>query len=320
MMSLRQNRVYNNCIFQAVSYSNSSLCADPVLHCSKDASNDDGTFICNHHLSMYFPLEKMTLEIPSGTGTSFKLLIGKSLVQQDATRNIIIPSKANYIDYLRVNNMSPAEKFIMYSIYGESATEPTGLITQLCESLRSQDFYTDDMLSDLYSVVAEIMSKINPAIYCRPILNNSSRSFGKTSLTDTELQNIVTSSTVDANDYDTTQDRAYRAMPPFIKNLILRLVRPVTLIVSSNRHNDKFILNNADTCDLIEDKGLTAANLYNFEKPRHRLMHEKKFDIQHLTQFKGRAAEQQRHLSTYPVYKIARPLMLGIEIIVTPQF
>ncbi|AKR17446.1 VP39 [Mocis latipes granulovirus] len=305
------NERRNLCIFQGVQPPEYMNCGTYTPPCSDDASNKDGTFICSYHLARYFKIKKEVFEIPSGVGnTSFKYLVGVSLIQQDTPENnrITIPAKENYYSYLNVANMSSMEKYVFYTIYDEPDTTTTqrpnnsnqaptgtqlsenvyeGPIRALCSGLASQEFYTEDVLQDLSAVVTSIMGAIKPSIICRPARDETTRT------------------------YDDSQ-AAYDAMPNFIKNLISRLVRPVTLQIGST----ELILDQNATCKIEPAKGLIPVRLYNPEKPKfnYNPYRESKFQVRTVIEFEGRATrEQQEALAGYDRYTISRPLLLGRE-------
>jgi Baculovirus major capsid protein VP39 len=303
----------NFCIFQGVQPPEYLNCGPSKPQCSQDADEDDGTFICDHHLTLYFKIGKMAFQIPSsGGGPPFTMLVGKTLLQQNSEIRIMIPTKDNYETHLKVDMMSATEKFVFYNIYDEpefTAQGQPGKIRALCESLRGQEFYTEDVLSDLYSIVAQLKGRVNPAIYCRPIIEESTRNY-----------NAVFPGAPEELAQG-TQQAVYDAMPVFIKNLIDRLVRPVTLTVTNIEASYPFNLALVPTCDLEVGKGLTAPSLYNPDKPRpynrFGLTREPKFQIRVLYDFEGRASRVQRALANLEVYKVSRPLLLGTETVVT---
>lgn len=306
----------NFCIFQGVQPPEFMNCGTYTPPCSDDNRNDDGTFICSYHLARYFKIKKEVFEIPSGVGnTSFRYLVGVSLIQQDTPEpfRITIPARENYYTYLNVANMSSMEKYVFYSIYDEPDTvsaprndpnlAPTGTritegvyegpIRALCSSLASQEFYTEDVLRDLSSKVTALMGAIRPSIICRPQREETARTFG-----DDNANNQI----------------GYDSMPNFIKNLLLRLVRPVTLQIG----NTELILDQLPTCSIVPAKGLIPVKLYNPEKPRFNLnpYREPKFQVRAVIEFEGRATRaQQEALAGYDRYVISRPLLLGREVI-----
>ncbi|ACH69465.1 P39 capsid [Pseudalatia unipuncta granulovirus] len=307
-------RKKNLCIFQGLQPPEFMNCGGYTPPCSDDKSNVDGTFICSYHLARYFKIKKEVFEIPSGVNnTSFKYLVGVSLIQQDTPEayRITIPSKENYYSYLNVANMSSMEKYVFYTIYDEPDTvatqrvdinqAPTGTrlstgeyegpIRALCSSLSSQEFYTEDVLSDLSSIVTSLMGAIKPSIICRPTREETLRTFG---------------------DQNPESQTAFDAMPNFIKNLIMRLVRPVVLQIG----NTELILDQNATCSIVPGKGLIPVKLYNPEKPKFTYIpqREPKFQVYNFVDFGGRATrEQQEALNGYDRYVISRPLLLGRE-------
>lgn len=280
----------NLCIFQGVQPPDYYNCEPRVSVCV-DASKDDGTFVCQYHLAKYFKIVKMSFRIPSGLDNNeFKVVIGKTLIQQNTeeARRIMIPLPSNFIAYLQVDNMSITEKFVFYSIY-----ERNDLIQDLCRSLVTQEYYTDDVLAQLHSTVSYIMGKISPAIYCRPETANNVRSF-------------------DNPPGLGVQTAVYNQYPPFLKNLIKQLVRPQVLTVT----NIPLIISSVPTCDLVPDRGLVADNLYNPTKAMlmPRRQQEKHYQIRTVVQFAGAAAEYQAALRDYEEYVLNRPLFLGTEV------
>lgn len=312
------NELKNLCIFQGVQPPEFMNCGIYTPPCSDDCVNKDGTFVCSYHLARYFKLKKEVFEIPSGVNnTSFKYLVGVSLIQQNVptANRITIPAKDNYYSYLNVANMSSMEKYVFYSIYDEPDTvttrqtdpnkAPTGTeistgvyegpIRALCSSLASQEFYTEDVLSDLNSIVSSLMGAIKPSIICRPTREETVRTFSSND-----------------NQQPDENQRAFEAMPNFIKNLIMRLVRPVTLQIGST----ELILDQSATCRIEPQQGLIPVNLYNPEKPKftYNPYREPKFQVITYIDFGGRATrEQQDALAGYDRYTISRPLLLGRE-------
>ncbi|AAS82652.1 ORF086 [Agrotis segetum granulovirus] len=280
----------NLCIFQGVQPPEFLNCRPYEPPCIQPY-NDDGTFICQYHLAKYFKMEKMVVRIGSGVGPEFDMLIGKTLIQQNTedARRIMIPLPSNFLTYLQVENMSATEKFVFYSIY-----ERQDLIAELCRGLVSQEYYTDDVLAKLQSVVSHIMGLINPAIYCRPEIIRDIRSF------DNPPGNGV-------------QTAVFDQMPPFLKNLIRLTVRPQTMTVS----NTQLLLAQVPTCDLVPERGLVAANLYNPTKSRFLAnpLREPRFQVRTVVEFEGRATRRQEGLQGYEVYVVNRPLWLGTEVI-----
>ncbi|AJK91753.1 vp39 [Spodoptera frugiperda granulovirus] len=306
----------NFCIFQGVQPPEAMNCGTFTPTCSRDSHNDDGTYICNAHLARYFKIKKQVLEIPSGVGnTSFRLLVGGSLIQQNAPEpsRITIPARENYYTYLNVANMTSMEKYVFYSIYDEPliVSEPRndpnqaptgtrlieggyeGPIRALCSNLAAQEFYTEDVLRDLSSKVTFLMGAIQPSIICRPVREETVRTYG---------------------DENANNQAAFDAMPPFIKNLILRLVRPVNMLIG----NEEFIIEQLPTCSIVPGKGVIPVKLYNPDKPRFNLnpYREPKFQVRAVIEFEGRATRaQQDALAGYERFVISRPLLLGREVI-----
>lgn len=278
----------NLCIFQGVQppeYLNCRPFNPPCIQ----PYNRDGTFICQYHLSKYFKIEKMVLKVGSGVGQDFDMLVGKTLIQQNTeeARRIMIPTKQNYIQYLRVDNMSATEKFVFYTIYEEPEK-----IRDLCLGLRDQEYYTDDVLRSLQSVVSQIMGEIEPALYCRPEIINEYRNFN--------------------NPPDLgAQQRVYDSFPPFLRNLIRLLVRSQVMTINK----EPLILAQVPTCDIVEGKGLIASNLYNPTKSQFlpNPYREPKFQVRTVVEFGGRATKRQEGLAGYEVYVLNRPLFLGTE-------
>ncbi|ABQ52030.1 vp39 capsid [Spodoptera litura granulovirus] len=302
----------NYCIFQGVQPPEYMNCGTYIPPCSPDANNNDFTFICNHHLEKYFKIKKQAMEIPSGTSKSYLMLVGVSLIQQDVeeARRILIPTKANYYTYLGVNNMSSTEKFVFYSIYDEPDTltpddanrpdrPPGGRVLEsgvvegprraLCTSLASQEYYTEDVMANLSSIVSFVIGQISPSYYCRP-----------------EVQETL-------REYPEPDARVFADMPVFIKNLITRLVRPIKMVINNITLN----IEQQPTCSLQPNRGLIPANLYNPEKPKflREAYRIPKFQIRSVMEFEGRATQQQEALRGYEIYTIARPLLLGTEIV-----
>lgn len=278
----------NLCIFQGVQPPDYLNCRPFTPPCVLPY-NRDGTFICQYHLSKYFKIKKMVLKISDGVTADFDMLIGKTLIQQntDEARRIMIPTKQNYIQYLRVDNMTATEKFVFYTIYEEPEK-----IRDLCLGLRDQEYYTEDVLRNLQSVVGQIMGQIEPALYCRPEFVSEYRNFN--------------------NPPDLgTQQQVYDNFPPFLRNLIRLLVRAQVMTVNKETLN----LEQVPTCDIVEGKGLIANNLYNPTKPDFTAnpYRESKFQVRNVMQFGGRATKYQEGLSGYEVYKLDRPLFLGTE-------
>ncbi|AQQ80368.1 VP39 [Betabaculovirus altermyunipunctae] len=306
----------NLCIFQGVQPPEFMNCGVYTPPCSDDNRNNDGTFICSYHLARYFKIKKEVLEIPEGAGSSsFKMLVGVSLIQQETLEpyRITIPAKENYYSYLNVANMTSTEKYVFYTIYEEPDTvaaerkgndqAPSGTrisegvyegpIRALCSNLSAQEFYTEDVLSDLSAKVNYLMGAVKPSLICRPVREESLRTFG---------------------DDNANNQTAFDSMPAFIKNLIMRLVRPVILQIG----NTELIIDQMATCSLQPGKGLIPVKLYNPEKPRFTTnpYFEPKFQVRSVIEFEGRATRnQQEALAGYDRYVISRPLLLGKEVI-----
>ncbi|AER41518.1 VP39 [Epinotia aporema granulovirus] len=277
----------NLCIFQMLY--NNYMCDALDSPCTTDAQNDDGTFICEGHLERYFKIGKMVLEIPSGTGQSFKILVGKTLVQQKDNRRVMIPYKKNYHELLNVESMSTMEKFILHTIY-----EDQEKITDLCTRLKNNELHDNELWTNLGSVVSQIMSRVMPNYLCRQEVSTDTRVFDASTGGDNAL----------------TVNTRYEEFPPFLKNLIRMLVRPITLNIGS----EQLILEREATVSFSAN-GLSAPVLYNPVKPRFLLnpQREPRFQMRTVVEFDGRATRQQQALARYEVYTIARPMLAGTE-------
>lgn len=276
----------NLCIFQMLY--NNYMCDALESPCTADAQNDDGTFICEGHLERYFKIGKMVLEIPSGTGQSFKILVGKTLVQQKDSRRVMIPYKSNYYDLLNVDSMTTLEKFIFFTIYEDDERREA-----LCNRLKNNEQHDNELWTNLGSVVSQIMSRIMPNYLCRQEASVDTRVFDSTT-----VAGVV------------TVNAFYDEFPPFIKNLIKMLVRPIVLNIGS----EQLILERLATVT-FSATGLSAPVLYNPVKPRFMLNppREPRFQMRTVVEFDGRATRQQQALARYEVYTIARPMLAGTE-------
>lgn len=331
----------NYCIFQGVTPPEYYPCDTIRVPCSEDGKNDDGTFICEYHLSKFFMMEKMVLEIPSGMGKSFKTLIGKTLIQQDDQRRIMIPTKQNFKSVLKVDFLSTTERYVIYKIYDQKDDA-----RRLCEDLKNQDYFSEELWSQLSSIVDQILGRTNPDDFCRtydvaynriytsklpevgldyefplypPPIPNDENEQARLERIDRERRELQEGGPGQGagSGADPVAISVFGQLSPFLKNLVRKLIRPQLLIIDSKR----FLLERNPSVIFVynaenpSENGISAPAMYNPVKPRvyRNLKRESVYKLITILEFDGRATKQQQALSTYEVYTIARPLFYGIE-------
>lgn len=297
----------NFCVFQLLpNYQEECNRYDaPQQACSSDKNIDDGTFVCNYHLRRMFKIEKKTLEIPSGVGQSFKMLIGSTLIQQNDERRVMIPTRSNYEAHFRVPSLTPVEKYVLHVIYGEE-----GKAREVCEALRDQECYPEAFWIKNTSIVTMLVAMTNPHALCRPESIRDVRIFDNSP---SAAPAAAERAAEGGEPAEPASHRVFMDMPPFIQNLIRRLVRPQVLVLGTER----LVLEQLPTCDLVAGQGLTAPRLYNPVKPSiyAGYLRELRFELRTVVEFEGAATRYQNNLSGYEVFKIIRVLLLGTETI-----
>ncbi|ACH88613.1 Vp39 [Helicoverpa armigera multiple nucleopolyhedrovirus] len=281
----------NNCIFGAIRPFDT--CRTYGNPCSSDASQDDGWFICEYHLSIRFRMEKMVLPIPDGEGTIYNRSVGKSLVSESDENRILIPTATNYEEVLKLPSMSLPEQLIFHMIYDQPDKQ-----NNICKLLQ----YNENFHSDLYQVVeqvynktAGVLAKTNPERFCARVNTNNYRTYG--SADDTNVSNIT-----------------YNALPGFLKNLIFKSVAPCTMDYTSG----SLQLRNAPTCAITEQGLVASADIYNPVVPKYVSGYQENIlKVDNVLRFKGNAVALQSSLSRYEHYPLVVPLMLGSETLIT---
>ena len=272
----------NYCIFQNV-IPGLIYCSRYRSPCSSDAadSREDGTFICNYHLGKYFKIIKSRFEIPSGSTTdnrSFKMLIGQHLLPQNESSRTLIPVSLEA--GFNLTTMNSMEKFVFYSIYEREEDARV-----LCNELLRQEYQEDNLWRNFFTTVTMILGFVQPNALCRPMLPHPS----------TRVYN---------------SQAIFDIFPPFLKNLITRLVRPTILTIGTHTLR----LNDVDTC-MFRTDGLMAPGLHNPNKPvlPENYTAEPRFSMRTVVEFDGRATKEQRVLDQYENFVITRPLLNGTE-------
>ncbi|AAR28860.1 vp39 [Leucania separata nucleopolyhedrovirus] len=274
------SRMRSYCAFQNVQpmeFINRTSYKSP---CSEDASQDDGTYICQYHLSRYFKIEKTSLMIPDGIGTPYYRLIGKSLINQSSRDRILIPTADNYQTVLNLPMMSPSERLIMHMIYRNKA-----LADELCVQFRQQESFSSVKVELITGPAARLIYMTDPDSYCSSVNNpNEVRLFVK----DPEL-------------------RVYTAFPPYIKNLINKLVAPEVLTIGATQ----MMLKNSATV-AINNTGLVAIKLYNEVIPKYvYTRNDNVLEIKNVLQFVGNDNALNKKLARYECHPIIVQLFLG---------
>nr|WRQ96335.1 vp39 [Mamestra configurata nucleopolyhedrovirus A] len=281
----------NNCIFGAIRPFDT--CRTYSNPCSNDASQEDGWFICEYHLSIRFRMEKMVLPIPDAEGTIYNRSVGKSLISGTESNRVLIPTKTNYEEVLKLPSMSLPEQLIFHMIYDEPDKQ-----NEICKLLQ----YNENFHSDLYKVVervynktAEVLAKTNPERFCARVNINNTRAYGPAD--ETDIASVT-----------------YNAMPGFLKNLINKSVAPCTMDFPGGSIN----LRNAPTCAITEVGLVASADIYNPVVPKYMSMtNENILQIDYVPRFQGNAVALQTSLSRYEHYPLVVPLMVGNETLIT---
>ncbi|AKN80743.1 VP39 [Diatraea saccharalis granulovirus] len=269
----------NYCIFQGV-LTDLYRCDNYGTQCSADAYNSrfDGTFVCNYHLGKYFKIIKSRFEVPSGTDTrSFKMLIGQSLLSQDNPKRILIP--LNHEEHFLTASRTAMEKLVFYTIYNEEDK-----VKALCEELIRQEYFDQPLWGKIETNINTIMSLANPSKFCTGVTPNENRVFNE-------------------------QDN-FAKFPPFLKNLINRLVRPRNMVINGI----EIKLENTDTCSFIE-KGLVVPSLHNPNRPvrSENMVYQPRFSMRTVVEFEGLATLEQRAIEMYDDVVLTRPLLNGTQ-------
>ncbi|QOD40050.1 vp39 [Matsumuraeses phaseoli granulovirus] len=276
----------NYCIFQGVT-TDLFRCENNGTQCSADAYNSrlDGTFICNYHLGKYFKIKKSRYEIPSGAENcrndstrdrSFKMLIGQSLLPQRTTNRILIPVK--HEAHFNTSSRSPMERFVLYTIYDDKENEK-----KFCDELVKQEYFEQPLWLRFQFNLNTIMGMVNPSsILCRNMATPyETRTFSNQGIVD--------------------------EFPPFLKNLIYRLVRPIHMVIGGN----VIKLEDTNTCNFVTE-GLQVPALHNPNKPmRLETVMQPKFSMRTVVEFDGIATMEQRSLDMYDDVVLTRPLLNG---------
>lgn len=258
------------------------MCNNYGTQCSADAYNSrlDGTFICNYHLGRYFKILKSRFEIPSGTDNrSYKMLIGQSLLSQEASNRILIP--LTHEEHFNTASRSAMEKFVLYTIY-----EDTTKGEELCKDLVKQEYFEQSLWTRFQYNINTIMGMVSPTTLCKQLETpNEVRTYEK--------------------------DDIVKQFPPFLRNLISRLVRPRQMNVGGHA----IIIETKDTCSFTSN-GLYVEKTHNPNIPirADNILTQPKFSMRTVVEFDGRATLEQRALDMYDNIVLSRPLLNGNQV------
>ncbi|AGE89931.1 VP39 capsid [Spodoptera littoralis nucleopolyhedrovirus] len=280
------SRMKNYCAFQGVRPIEFNQCSNYRSPCSEDASQNDGVFMCQYHLSRFFKIEKTSIAIPDGTGQKLYRIVGKSLVSHNARANdrILIPTQENYQAVMNVSMLPPAERLVLHLIYNNRTAA-----AEICNQLRQQENFRSDVVENVTSMVYRIIQITDPEAFCSVVASNDIRSFG--------------------NEADMT--RTYNSLPPFIKNLINTLVAPEVLTLGNNT----FPLKACATVS-ITTNGLQAVQLYNEVEPKYLYnRNDNILEIRNVIQFIGNSDALNKKLARYECYPLVVQLFLGSQTI-----
>jgi len=274
------SRLRSYCVFQNVQPIEFIGCTNYKSPCSEDASYNDGVYMCQYHLSRFFKIEKTSMAIPDGTGNKYYRLVGKSLISQNARDRVLIPTADNYQSVLNVAILPPAERLILHMIYRNKT-----LADEICTQLRQQENFRSDVVESVSSAASRLIHLTDPDAYCSTVSDpNNVRLFVK----DPEL-------------------RVYTSFPPFIKNLVNKLVAPEVLTINTHQ----FLLKNSATV-AINNTGLTAIKLYNEVEPKYLYnRNNNQLEIRNVVQFVGNDEALNKKLSRFECHPIVVQLFLG---------
>ncbi|AIU41312.1 vp39 [Sucra jujuba nucleopolyhedrovirus] len=296
MGSSLTNRLRSYCIFNSVQPLNA--CQSYGSPCTPDHTIDDGTYICQGHLTR-LKMEKMVLPIPDSDGNTYNRLIARSLVMDSAIgdQRILVPVYRNYQTVLFINQLSYAEQLIWHMIYNNRAEQD-----RICNLLQVGEatFQTDSykIAQDIFARTLGILALTNPQRQCSPIRTNNTRIYysdGNSTIRD-EISSTITE------------------WPDFIKNLVDRLIAPEII----NIDEKSLMLRNCSTCQIRRDGLIAEPNLYNPEVSRYmNPKNENILQIQTVLKFKGNSVALQRPLNRYEPFPVIVPLFLGQENVIT---
>ncbi|AWW14434.1 vp39 [Hyposidra talaca nucleopolyhedrovirus] len=289
-------RLKSFCIFNSVRPFDT--CQNYGSPCSPDHNIDDGTYICQGHLTR-LKIEKMVLPIPDSEGNTYNRLIGRSLVLHTEPDNerIMIPTRNNYQEVLMINTLSYAEQLIWHMIYENQPEQD-----RICGLLQVSERYRKETYSiaeTVYSRTLSILALTNPSRTCSRVQSSSTRVY-HTFNNDNAIAGNIAAILVQ--------------MPSFIRNLIDKLVAPEVM----NIDNKSLLLRNCATCHL-RDVGLKAEPAFYNPMPSLYIneINENVLQIDNVLKFKGNAYALQRYLNRYTPYPVIVPLFLGQENVVT---
>nr|AGS47923.1 major capsid protein [Ectropis obliqua nucleopolyhedrovirus] len=240
-------------------------------------------------------MEKMVLPIPDADNNIYYRIIGKSLVSHTAVddERILIPTKANYIRVLNVNSLPYVEQIIWHMIYQNKAE-----LDRVCKLAEANERYQTEtyaLLENIYARTAAILAIVNPENYCAGVDNNAARIWSNDNANDTVNVNV------------------FNEMPPFMQNLITRLVAPCKMTMDTTT----LLLREMPTC-MLQPEGLVAHTpYYNPVEPKYSRANENMLQIENVLKFKGNANALQKNLNRYEPYPIIVPLFLGFQVVMT---
>ncbi|AHH82656.1 VP39 [Buzura suppressaria nucleopolyhedrovirus] len=291
------NRLKSYCIFNSVRPFDT--CQNYGSPCSPDNNIDDGTYICQGHLTR-FKIEKMVLPIPDSDGNTYNRLIGRSLVlhtEPDNEQRIMIPTRDNYQNVLMIGTLSYAEQLIWHMIY-ENVPEQE----RICGLLQASERYQKETYSiaeNVYSRTLSILALTNPTRSCSRVRSTSTRVY-HTPTNDTAMASNIA--------------MILMRMPNFIRNLIEKLVAPEIMNIDSK----SLLLRNCATC-YLRDVGLIAEPAFYNPMPSVHInqANDNVLQIDNVLKFRGNANALQRYLNRYDPYPVIVPLFLGQENVIT---
>jgi hypothetical protein len=245
--------------------------------------------VCNFHLSYYFKTEKSIVVIPDAKNQTLPILAGRSLIQQDDNNRVVIPLKQNYKRVLNIDNMPLEERLVFYLIYKEDEE-----VRRICEQYRGNMQLKMDHINYIYTETSSVIAKSDPNAICIRVNTTSTRFLGQ------PAQGIL-------DDFDIT--------PPFIGNLIKKLVAPIELNLggSANTGSTSFILRNCDTV-AVTNEGLTVLRLYNEIDPTYdRTRSVQRVTVTHDIVFSEDLIRSRRALMRYDKFPIHVQFFMGTD-------
>lgn len=213
--------------------------------------------------------------------TNMVRLIGRSVLSHDNQIRILIPFTSIKDNYFRIETMSLTEKLTIAQIY-----EDTAQVKDICDKLQMYDPDTVHVINENVHHTDNVLRQITSSAICAPPLQTINYEGGYES--DLNVTDLI------------------RAQPPFIRNLIDKLVMPKAVTIDSTVYRI-----HPQTCTFTEE-GLFMSNYYNTAERKY----PRDFTGIHLEQsvvIIDPLKSRQAGLQSLPEYRVELVLINGTQ-------